>query len=127
MKPITEKQIRAIHKLARLTKTEVNGTQVEQMPRFQASQLITTLSEKLNGKNNGNSNGDRQSANVPNGQHASVEFNAARLGQCANLALYGRGIDYFLANREQFVKRVVEIYQLLAEAEGAIKVPHALK
>ena len=128
MKPISEKQTRAIKNLARATGTEVKD--IGEMNSLEASKLITALIGKMHGvvKNNGHGNGkmQQQSANVPNGQMltASVAFNAARLGQCANLALYRGNLDFYLENQEEFVKRAVEIYNMLSKAEGAIKALH---
>ena len=61
MKPITEKQLKAIHKLARATKTKINN--VEKMSCFEASKVIEGLINRMNRmKNQGRKSGYQSDA-----------------------------------------------------------------
>ena len=91
-----------------------------QMSREEASKLITELIDKK--KKNSKSSNQSQTNNAYDTDN--IDFNSARLGQTVNLAIHGRGIDYFLDNKEEFVKRVGAIYGLLCEAERGIKASH---
>ncbi|MCH8293279.1 hypothetical protein IH992_19525 [Candidatus Poribacteria bacterium] len=108
-KEITDKQIQTILGLMDVEKKD----ELYQLSRADASELITKLIDEKNGKG----------SKTPNStDHTEyIEFNAARLGQAANLATHGRGIDYFLDNKQAFVKRVIAIYGLLCEAERGVK------
>ena len=110
-KEVTEKQIQTIRGLMDVEKGAMNN--LYQMSRAHASELITKLIENKNGK------GSKTPNNTDHTEY--IEFNAARLGQAANLATHGRGIDYFLENRQAFINRVVAVYRLLCDAERGIK------
>ena len=109
-KEVTEKQIQTIRGLMDVEKGAMNN--LYQMSRAHASELITKLIENKNGK------GSKTPNNTDHTEY--IEFNAARLGQAANLATHGRGIDYFLENRQAFINRVVAVYRLLCDAERGI-------
>jgi len=61
MKPITEKQMNAIEKLAKATRTSVGD--VEKLSCFEASKVITALIEKMN-KNRKNNDYMAPSINI---------------------------------------------------------------
>lgn len=103
MKPITDKQINAIEKLARVTKTEINN--IEGLSSVEASKVITELAEKFQRKHNAQRN---------------VSQNDFVSGALAGLAIKTVSqrckVEEIIGNEEQFKKRVVELYQVFSEA-----------
>lgn len=125
MTQATEKQQNVVRSLIRQGKIALSPDALEQLTKEEASHLIGQAGYRNGGFKNSDETDD-SSGRGENGFHPASprsDFNAARLGQSANLAVNGRGIDYFLQHKEEFLRRVVEIYHLLAEAEGAVKAP----
>lgn len=129
----TYKQIEVLNSLAKQGKLKMDPEDIERVSKEEASQLISVAWKQSEVRKG---NGVQENRVVPViteegikpeiAVQRQIDFNPARLGQAANLAINGRGIDYFLTNKKEFVKRTVAIYHLIAEAEGAVKSSQAL-
>lgn len=112
MKPITEKQIDAIEKLAKATRTSVNN--LEQLSCFEASKIITALIEKANKnrKNNGYRNSERKAVNSSYKSDALAGLAVKILAQRCN-------VQQIVSSEDKFRKRVVELYRVFSSARQA--------
>ena len=112
MKPITEKQIDAIEKLARATRTSVNN--LEQLSCFEASKIITALIEKANKgrKNTGSRNDGRKAAN-------SSYQSDALAGHAVKILAQRCNVQQIVSSEEKFRKRVVELFRVFSSARQA--------
>ena len=105
MKPITEKQINAIEKLARATKTQVNN--IEEMSSVEASQLITALIEKRNGTQQNSSR---------NYSKGNDYMSGALAGLAVKILAQRCKIEEIIGNEERFKQRAVELHKVLSSA-----------
>jgi len=106
MKEITEKQIEAIKKLARATKTEING--VEQMSSFEASKVIEGLIEKLKEMRKNNRNYGRQRSNGYSSD--------ALAGLAVKIVAQRHDVKTIIGQKDRFKQRVAELYSVFSEA-----------
>jgi len=105
MKPITDKQIDAIEKLARATRTSVNN--LEQLSCFEASKIITVLIEKANKnkKNNGYRNNERKAVN-------SSYKSDALAGLAVKILAQRCKVEDIVGKAEKFRNRAVELFKV---------------
>ena len=105
MKPITGRQIHAIKKLARATKTEVNN--VEKLSSFEASKVIKALIEKM--KNS------RQRNDVKSNDYKSD----ALAGLAVKILAQRCKVGDIVGSEDRFKKRAVELYRVFSSARQA--------
>jgi uncharacterized protein YgbK (DUF1537 family) len=108
MKQITERQIEAIEKLAKATKTEVN---VEGMSSFEASQTIEGLIEKL--KEMRKQNGFIAYSRRQNSNGFSSD---ALAGLAVKILAQRHKVQDIISQRDNFKQRVKELYEVFSEA-----------
>jgi len=111
MKPITERQIEAIEKLARATRTSVGN--VEQLSSFEASKVITSLIEKMNKIRN---NSYRNNYRKPLNNHNNLDVLA---GLAVKILAQKSKEEEMIGKAENFKKRVVELYRVFCSARQA--------
>jgi hypothetical protein len=136
MTKATYRQIEVMRALRNQGRLTIEPDDIERLTKDSASQLIAEAgytngeiqrypefktAESFVQKPHQQTNTKQQPPTGYGGFNGSNGFNAARLGQAANLASYGQGNDYILKNTEDFIKRAVEIYRVLAELEEAVK------
>ena len=110
MKPITEKQLNAIEKLAKATRTSVENA--EGMSSFEASTVITSLIEKMNQmKNERSSRNDSKKAN---------DYKSDALAGLAVKILAQRcKVEEIVSQAEKFKQRAAELYKVFDSARQA--------
>ena len=109
MKPITEKQINTLLKLARVTKTQVNN--IKEMTSFEASKLITALIEKMN--KNKKSNDFRRDST------SNVYQSEALAGLAVKILAQRCEMQEIIGDEDRFKKKVVELYKVFSSAKKA--------
>ena len=109
MKPITEKQLNAIEKLAKATRTSVENA--EGMSSFEASKVITALIEKMKQRNSNFRNDSRKTGN---------DYKSDALAGLAVKILAQRcKVDEIVSQAEKFKQRAVELYKVFDLARQA--------
>lgn len=110
MKEITEKQIVAIKRMARATKTEVGN--IEEMSCFEASKVITALGEKLDAMK-----GRAPSASPSSGGNQQRDFSSGALaGLAVKIVAQKCRVDDVLEKEESFKKKVAQLYRVFSLA-----------
>jgi hypothetical protein len=110
MKEITEKQIVAIKRMARATKTDIRN--VEEMSRFEASKLITALGEKLDAMK-----GQTPSASPAPGGDQKRDFSSEALaGMAVKIVAQKCNVSDVLQKEDRFKKTVAEMYRVFSSA-----------
>jgi hypothetical protein len=110
MKEITEKQIVAIKRMARASKTEVSN--IEEMSRFEASKLITALGEKLDAMK-----GKTPTASPSSGGGQKRDFSSEALaGLAVKIVAQKCKVSDVLQKEEGFKKTVAELYRVFSLA-----------
>jgi hypothetical protein len=110
MKEITEKQIVAIKRMARATKTDVRN--VEEMSRFEASKLITALGEKLDAMK-----GRGGSTSSPSGGNQGRSFSSDALaGLAVKIVAQKCKVSDVLQKEARFKETVAQLYRVFSLA-----------
>jgi len=117
MKPITEKQIEAIQKLARVTKTEVGN--INGMSRVDASNVITALIEKMN-KDRGNPGDEKDGPRNDTKKTENHDYRSDALAGLAVKILAQRcEIEEIVGDGDRFRKRAMELFKVFDSARNA--------
>jgi len=103
MKTITEKQIDAIHKMAKATKTEVKD--IEQMSCFEASQMLESLIGKWKQIK------ERRASPASNGKARNYSSDALA-GLAVKIVAQKCKVDDVLQKEESFKKTVAQLYRV---------------
>ena len=111
MKQITEKQIKAIQKLARITKTEIKG--IERMSSAEASKIISALIEKVNQAKGGSK--FQSNPRKPGNDYSSD----ALAGLAVKILAQRSKVEEIINDESRFRKRVVELYKVFSSARQA--------
>lgn len=109
MKPITEKQMNAIEKLAGITRTTI--TDVEKLSSFEASKVITALIEKMNTM--------KQRRNNRNADTKADYKSDALAGLAVKILAQRCKVDEIIGKAEKFRERAVELYKVFDSARQA--------
>jgi len=117
MKPITEKQIEAIQKLARATRTGIPN--IEQMSCVDASKVITALIEKMN-KDRGNHGDENDGPRNDTKKADSRDYRSDALAGLAVKILAQRcEIEEIVGDGDRFRKRAIELFKVFSQARQA--------
>jgi len=114
----TYKQMEVLNAMIKEGRLKLDPEDVNRLTKEAASELIAN-----NSYTNGNSVKRANGNGITGLQINGNWFNAARLGQAVNLTVNGKGIDFCLEHRQQFLAKVGVIYKLLSDAEEAVKNP----
>jgi hypothetical protein len=108
----TEKQIEWAVKLAHWNKKDITRKDVESLSDEQLDQLFANL-KKISVK--------RTEKPVQELQQKKLDFNGQRFGLACKLVLESVNFDFVLNNTEIYVKRIMQYYTVMTEAEKAMK------
>lgn len=108
----SDNQVKYVAKLAKWKKVDIDLDEVSKKSTEEVSQLIDELKAQK-------SPGKKDPANASN--QVPVGINGVRFGLACKLVLQESTTDYFLENPGEFNSKVKQVYDLLNEAEEAIR------
>jgi len=108
----TEKQIDWAVKLARWNKKDITRADVEALSNEQLDELFANLK---------NITVSKKPAVEKQPEIKKVQINYARFGLACKIVLTGVNFDFVSNNREIYIKRVLQYYSVMSEAEQALE------